>query len=145
MRRLRRLLLRIALRLLLVEAMLYLLAARAALSVVPFRRLVPFFESPAKKPEITGARRELARAVVGWAIEVAAGRLPGETVCFPRAIAAQAMLRRRGVSTMLYYGAATLPQRGLTAHAWVQDGAAGVVGHQSAPDYHVLACYPQQG
>ena len=63
-------------------------------------------------------------------------------VCFPRAVAAQAMLRRRGVSTTLYYGATSQTDKGLSAHVWVQDGETDVVGKRSAAGVKVLARYP---
>jgi hypothetical protein len=53
------------------------------------------------------------------------------------------MLRRRGIDATLYYGAATLPQRGLMAHVWVKDGVEAVVGCQAANKYHILARYPE--
>ena len=129
----------------LVEAMLYLLLSRLALKLLSFRRLVWLLERRPSEPEVTGTRRVRLRQEVGWAIATAARYLPGETVCFPQAIAAQAMLRRRRVGTTLYYGAARLPDRGLTTHAWVQDGAEGVVGHRNADKYYVLARYPEAG
>jgi hypothetical protein len=73
----------------------------------------------------------------------AAWFLPGDTVCFPRAIAAQMILRRLGMGTTLYYGAATMPERGLTAHVWLQDGSEIVVGQHDGQDYHILARYSE--
>lgn len=131
--------------LLLAEAVVYLLAARVALAIFPFRRLTGLFERSSRRPELTGDARLRARGEVCSAIRrVRHGSLV-RTTCLHRAIAAQAMLRRRGVSTTLYYGAATLPEQGLTAHAWVQDGEAGVVGKIEAlrEQYHVLARYPK--
>lgn len=87
-----------------IEAILYLLAARLALRVIPFRRLTWFFERPPKRPEDTFAERERLRASsptlypilkdeitdaerarfrkgVRWLINEAAWFLPGETVC----------------------------------------------------------------
>ena len=150
----------------LVEMMLYLLAARLLLRLVPFRRLTWFFERPPKCPRDTCSERQwigaLARIpyVVGtdeigslererlikrarWLTNAATWFLPGQTACMPRAIAAQAFLRRLGIGTTLYYGAATLPARGLTAHVWVQDGRDIVVGRISGHEYHVLARYPE--
>jgi hypothetical protein len=150
----------------LLEAMFYLLVARLALRVIPFRRLTWFFERPPRRPqdtfaerqrigaaarmpftarqdEITGTERERFRKGVQWLINEAAWFLPGETVCFPRAIVAQAILRRLGMAATLYYGAATLPERGLTAHAWVQDGSQVIVGRSDGQDYHILARYPE--
>jgi hypothetical protein len=146
--------------------MLYLLAARVALRVIPFRRLTWFFERPPRRPQdtfaererigaaartpftagkddITGTERARFRKAVQWIIDEAAWFLPCETVCLPRAIAAQVLLRRRGIGTTLYYGAATLPERGLTAHAWVQDGSQVIVGRSDGQDYHILARYPE--
>jgi hypothetical protein len=127
----------------LLEALLLLVLARLALRLLPFRRLRPFFDRRPRRPPPDPARRQRLRQQVSWAIGRAAAHLPGQTVCFPRGIAAQIMLVHRGVPATLYYGAATLPGRGLTAHVWVQDGAAGVVGHQEAAAYKILARYPQ--
>jgi hypothetical protein len=126
-----------------IEAALLLAAARLALRVLPFRRLVWLFDRPAADRAVTGAQRERLRMEVGRSIWLAAGRLPGPVVCFPRAIAAHLMLRRRGVATTLYYGAARRPEGGppLT-HVWVQDGAQGVVGARRARDCVVLGSYP---
>lgn len=68
--------------------------------------------------------------------------LPFKIVCFPRGFAAQAMLRRRGITTTVYYGAASRSGRGLVTHVWVQDGAEGVMGLRAATGYKVIAKYP---
>lgn len=128
---------------LLLEAALSLILARLALRVVPFRRLKPFFIRPVHGPEVDGPARERLRREVVWAISRTARFLPGKTVCFPRGIVAQAMLRRRGVATTLYYGVTTGNSNGSTAHVWVQDGAQGVVGHRDIATYHILARYPE--
>lgn len=129
---------------LLIEAALWLLVARVALRVIPFRHLVGFFERRPRGPEVAEAERERLRQAVQWAIHTATRHLPGTTVCFPKAIAAQALLRQRGVGATLYYGAATRAERGLTTHVWVQDGAQGIVGHLAAREYCILAHYPKQ-
>jgi hypothetical protein len=129
---------------LLLEAFLYLVWARLMLRALPFRRLTPFFNrSPFKQSLLTGPERERLRIDVRWAINRAAEQLPGETACFPCGMAAQAICRRRGVNATLYYGAATLPAKGLAAHVWVLDGGEGVVGHQIANDYQIIAQFPR--
>jgi hypothetical protein len=55
------------------------------------------------------------------------------------------MLRRRGIQATLYYGGATLPQEGLSAHVWVQDGTVGIVGHEVAGAYRIVLQYPDGG
>lgn len=124
-----------------LEAAAYLLAARLAVRTISFRRLVAFFERPIRKPELTGTTRAEARDEVRLAIRRASTRMPGEWVCFPRALAAGEMLRRRGLSTDLYCGASTSPEAGLTAHVWLQDGAVGVTGQRVSQRYHALARY----
>lgn len=63
-------------------------------------------------------------------------------VCFPRTFAAQAMLRRRGVTTTLYYGATTRADAGkLLTHVWLQDGEKGIVDHENCSQFQVLARY----
>src|SRR5512140_625555 len=84
--------------LLAVEAVLSLLVAKAALRVIPFRWLKRLFVLPLGAPELTGRERAETRDAIRMAVEVAARRLPAKTACFPRAIAVQSMLRRRGVA-----------------------------------------------
>lgn len=127
-----------------IEAALYLVMARLAIRALPFERLAWFLTLAPRQPEITGAKRKRVLNEVQRAIEATVCRLPGQTTCFSRAVAAQAMLRRRGVGATLYYGAATSPERGLAAHVWLQDGEEGVVGHQAAQQYRILARYPVQ-
>lgn len=128
---------------LLLEASLYLIWARLLLLTLPFRLLTRFFNRPYSRASVPGgAERQRLRQDVGWAIQRAAERLPVETACFTRGIAAQAMCRRRGIGATLYYGAATLPSTGLTAHVWVLDGTEGVVGHQVANEYRIIARFP---
>jgi hypothetical protein len=128
---------------LLIEAVFSLLLARLAIKLLPFHYLVKYINRDTMQINLIGPARDHLRVEVSWAIDHAARFLPGDTVCFPRGIAAQDMLRRRGVGTTLYYGAATLPDIGLTSHVWVQDGANGVVGHKESNDYIILARYPE--
>lgn len=124
-----------------VEAAFWLVFAKLALRVMPFARLAPLFEKPTRGPECAGTARTQTIIAVRRAIFRSARHLPGCYVCFPRGIAAQAMLRRRGISTTLIYGAATLPDQGLTGHVWVMDGDDGVIGHMKADEYRVLVRY----
>ena len=127
---------------LLLEATVDLLAARLLLKFVPFRRLTWLFERRVNRPELPNPARDELKREVRWAIVTAARRAPEQVVCFPRAMAAQAMLRRRGVSTTLYYGASRRPELGLIAHVWLQDGDEGVLGSRAARGHVVLARYP---
>jgi hypothetical protein len=122
------------------EAAAYLLAARAAVRVVPFRGLIRLFERAPRKPELQGEARAERRAEVRLAVHRAAQRLPGETACFPKAVAAQAMLRRRGMLTTICCGASSA-EEGLTAHVWLEDGEHPVTGARAREGYLPLARY----
>jgi transglutaminase superfamily protein len=124
------------------EATFYLMLARLALVCLPFKMLVWFMNRLSRQPELQGEERELLIRAVRWSILRASHRLPVKIVCFPRAIAAQAMLRRRRIGTTLYYGAATQPDKGLMSHVWVQDGQEGVIGFRAANGYKIIAKYP---
>ena len=52
-------------------------------------------------------------------------------MCFQQGLAAQLMLRRRGIPSVLYYGAAQ-DGSGLHAHVWVRDGDIDVIGGEIA-------------
>jgi hypothetical protein len=122
------------------ESIAHLVVARMMLKLVPFRWLTPLLELSPRGPELDGVARRQARDDVRRAVHCAAERVPG-TFCFPKAIAAQAMLRRRGVTTTLYWGAATIPGQGLAGHVWVQDGEVGVQGRRPPGRYKPLANY----
>lgn len=135
--------------LLLVEIVIHLLLARLALRLLPFRWLVWWFQRPVRQPELQGAARRAVCEDMRIAIYFTNEWLALKAVCFPVSIAAQTLLRRRGVSTTLYYGAATIPDSvadlgKLTAHVWLQDGAEGIVGHEDISQFQILAHYSPQ-
>lgn len=119
------------------EAAAELLRARARLATRPFAdiaRQLGGFSAPApSEPCADRATAQLARAV-GRAIARAAPLLPLPMVCLPRALAAQAMLRRRGIAATLHLGAARNGERALDAHAWLEVGGVPVTGYPVPPD-----------
>jgi hypothetical protein len=54
------------------------------------------------------------------------------------------MLRRRGIPSVLYYGAAQDNRTGLSTHVWVRDGDLMVVGGEIAHRFAILATFPPQ-
>ncbi|MDO8875884.1 MAG: lasso peptide biosynthesis B2 protein, partial [Pseudolabrys sp.] len=96
-----------------IEAVAWLLLARLALIVVPFPRLAKrlgTFVAPGEARRAQ-ARNQVSRlqmdqaAEVGWAVTRAARYVPFRAVCLPQAIAARIMLKRRGVASVLHFGA----------------------------------------
>ncbi len=121
-------------RLMLIEAALFLGLARLALLTVPFGRIASWLRrSPDTAPY--DAATVLA---VGDAVTIAARNVPWNAVCLPQAMAAKAMLARRGQGSALHLGAAMASDR-LTAHAWLVAGGEVVVGEAGIADVAPLA------
>jgi Transglutaminase-like superfamily len=115
----------------------YLAIARAAVVALPFRTIAPRLgiaraESPATGVADPGSGR------VGRAVAAAAWRTPWRSACLEQAIAAQAMLRRRGIESTLYLGVAKDP---VVAHAWLRVGAVNVTGGEDVDRYAVVASF----
>ena len=136
-------------RLLLVEAVCGLLAARIALIFTPFPRLAERFGtlvSPTD-PRIrnvlsdTDPNQVVIAADVGWAVTRAARYAPFRAVCLPQAIAAHRMLRRRGVASVMHFGAARRQTKTLDAHAWLDAAGVEVTGYPVEQWLAEVACF----
>ncbi|MBI1801543.1 MAG: lasso peptide biosynthesis B2 protein, partial [Chloroflexi bacterium] len=112
-----------------VQVYILLGLARLAINTVPFRRLAehlgaPLVESPAEVPipHLVEARR------IAWAVRSASLYTPWQSNCFTQAVAAKYLLRRRGITSTLYLGAAFKARTELEAHAWLRCGPFCVTG-----------------
>jgi hypothetical protein len=97
------------------EAAAMLLLARLALRVLPARRILDWAARP---PRRICRFADGETGWIAWAVEAV-----GETTraqCLPRALAAQAMLRRRGITSRLCLGVAKEGGGALAAHAWIE-------------------------
>jgi len=121
-------------RVLLLEAALFLGLARLALLALPFGRIAPWLQH---SPD-SGARDTATVLAVGQAVTIAARNVPWNAVCLPQAMAAKAMLARRGQGSALHLGAARAGD-GLTAHAWLVAGGEVVVGEAGIAEVAPLA------
>jgi len=136
-------------RILLAEAVAYLLVARLALIFVPFPRLAPRLGSfvPPTDPRAGEARMAAAphqtklAEEIGWAVTRAARYLPFKAVCLPQAMAAQVMLKRRGVKSVMHFGAAKGTDKPLDAHAWLDAAGVEVTGYPVAENFAEIACF----
>jgi Transglutaminase-like superfamily len=134
---------------LLIESTLLLLLARLALALIPFPylagRLGRFV--PPDDPRVTEARSrfqlhdvEIAEAV-GWAVTRAARHLPVRAVCLPQAMAARIMLARRGVASVVHFGAAKSTDKPIDAHAWLDAAGVAVTDYPVLERFAELACF----
>jgi hypothetical protein len=125
---------------LLVEAVAGLIAARARIAFVPFREIAKRLGTlvPPADPRIAEARapapEERARIAreVGWAVTRAASHVPFSAVCLPQAMAAHAMLKRRGVDSVVHLGARKSDEKPIDAHAWTDAAGVEVTGYPLA-------------
>ena len=123
----------------LLEAAAAMAGAAGALRLFPFRRIVTRLADP---PAVTHTEpdevEQIRRAIDAWT-----RRLPVTPKCFVRGLAAHWMLRRRGLASTLYYGAANIDGV-LKAHVWVRSGEIDVVGCENAGNYALLASFPDR-
>lgn len=119
------------------EAAVMLLFARLAVRLVPSARLFDWADRPVRK-----MRRFAASDAnwVAWAIENCATRPGMNDLCLPRALAAHAMLRRRGIASRLCLGVARSNDN-ITAHAWIEVGERKLVGGDEAGRFTQLAAF----
>jgi hypothetical protein len=131
-------------RFLLLEAILSLAIAGFAIAVLPFRHVGFLAAHPIRRPKLPRRARANKVQRIRWAIITTAARVPWRALCFQQGLAAQFMLRRRGIPSVLYYGAAQDERSGLYAHVWVRDGDVDVIGGENAYRFAVLAKFPPQ-
>jgi hypothetical protein len=136
-------------RLLLAEAIACLVAARFGLLFIPFptlaRRLgnfVPPNDPRAQNARAPGATAQARLAAeVSWAVTRAAAHMPFKAVCLPQAMAARVMLKRRGVASVIHFGAARGADKPFDAHAWLDAAGVEVTGYPVAVKFAEIACF----
>ena len=100
------------------EAAVMLVLARLAVRLVPPARIFAWAKRPPRR-----IHRFAVDEVswISWAVESLGARPWMNALCLPRALAAHAMLRRRGIASRLCLGVAREGSE-LAAHAWVEIG-----------------------
>jgi hypothetical protein len=124
-------------RTLVLEAAFLVVAILIGLRIVRYSVLCRWLSGPASRR--SRPRAPVAR--VAWAIATVTDRVPG-TTCLVRALAAEAMLRRRGYQPEVRFGVRdpAVRRNQLDAHAWVECEGAVVVGAtEDLTDYLVLS------
>lgn len=116
---------------LLAEAFAALLAARASLVLLPVRWIFRWLESPVRNS--SAPRRPEVVERIRWAVLTVARYGPLSFVCFPQALAAHAMLRRRGIGSIMHYGVRRAADRRIRAHTWLEVDNRMLLGGESSP------------
>ena len=122
---------------LVVEAVMALAVAAAAIALLPFRRAVKLGSIP-----LRGDRRAAVEEVC-WSVKAVSVRVPWRAMCFERGLAVQWMLRRRGYDAKLVYGARLGEEAGLDAHVWVTLEDRILIGGEQASSFRSLSTHPE--
>jgi hypothetical protein len=109
---------------LLIRAVVLTGLVRLGLSLLPFRRLLAWLPARPSSAAPEGPAPER----IGWAVTAASRLVPGADRCLPRALAAQALLRRAGWPAVLSIGFDRGEGGRRRGHAWVESRGAVVVG-----------------
>jgi hypothetical protein len=117
------------------EAAVMLVLARLAVRFVPPARVFAWANRPPRRIH-RFAGDEVSW--ISWAVETVGARPWMNALCLPRALAAHAMLRRRGIASRLCVGVAR-EGSALAAHAWVEIGKDKIVGASEADGFTRLA------
>ncbi len=124
---------------LLCEALAALALARIAMACIPFRRIAAWLGTPGLAgPDAVSPQQDRVAALVGWAVSVLGPRVPWDGRCLAQALAATAMLRRRGIEGTVSFGVSAAHAPGFTAHAWLRVGSRIVTG---APGHEIYSAF----
>jgi Transglutaminase-like superfamily len=121
------------------EAAVMLVLARLAVRFVPPARLFAWAERPLRR-----VRRFAVDEAgwVAWAVEELAAKPWTSAPSLPRALAAHAMLRRRGIASRLCLGVAREGAE-VASHAWIEIGQDKIVGGARAERFTRLTAFGQ--
>ncbi|MDB6129472.1 MAG: hypothetical protein JWM04_579 [Verrucomicrobiales bacterium] len=129
-------------KLMLLEALVYLLWVKVMLTVTPFRRVAEKLKKSRLEPKSVFAVAEIRVAEnVTWAIETVARHVRLGLVCLPQGIAAKWMLERRGLPTKLYIGVKNGVENKVAAHAWLTAGEMILTGKKEMAGHQVIAVF----
>jgi hypothetical protein len=129
--------------LLLIEAWMYLGAARAALLSLPFRRISRHLgrQLNSQDEAISNGPTSVAAREIGWAVELMSRHTSWESACLAQSIAGKFMLRRRGLASRISLGLRKDEAGKLTAHAWLRAGNEILIGGSGHEEFTVLSTF----
>ncbi len=135
--------------LLVAEACASMFAARIILLVLPFARVArrlgdfvaPADPRVAQRAAATTPDEAATARAIGWAVRSAAPFMPFRSVCLQQAMAAHAMLRRRGIASVMHFGASPSGARAIDAHAWLDAAGVKVTGYPIPKEMGEIACF----
>lgn len=118
---------------------------RLLILTIPFKKIQPYLGTRNEEScnEITLEQYKQAMKVK-WVVQSVSRYTPWESKCLVKAIVAQYLLRKKGISTTLYLGACRAEEGGLKAHAWLRCGQVIVTGERSKADYKEVSKFSNE-
>jgi hypothetical protein len=111
-------------RLYLREAFVMFIFARLAVRLIAPARIFAWVDSPMRQTSRFSGDEV---GWINWAVDTIVAKWSGNNLCLPQALAAHAMLRRRGIASRLCLAVAR-GQHELTGHAWIEVEGHAVIG-----------------
>ena len=131
-------------RVLFFEAVILTGFARMAVLILPFRWIAPWIgrqvSTDTAEPVEDESHTELLKRV-RWAVEAASRRVPWKSLCLVQAMTARSLLRRRGLSGVVYFGLAKDDKKDLLAHAWLRSGGLIITGYGGLDKYTPVSAF----
>ena len=125
-----------------LEAWFLLVLMKAAVALLPFRRIASLLGKPGVMNEREYPAHLLQPAqAVGLAVRRAAVATPWASTCLLQAFAGRLMLRRRKIPSVIFIGVLKAGEEELKAHAWLAYGEAILTGEREREPYQVLSTF----
>jgi hypothetical protein len=124
-------------------AAFYLLTSRAVFALVPYRWIGRWMVSKRDSMAVWSSAEISAAMTIRRRLAALIQRFPALGSCVPHAMAALAMLRRRGIGADVHFGILRNPPSGLPieAHVWVTVGDIVVAGESVMSAFVKLTCF----
>lgn len=127
---------------LVLEAYALLFVARMAVLALPFKRVLAWSGVQGVEMEAVEVDRRVLQQVY-WAITTASRYGWWNCLCLTQALAAKAMLRRRGLRSTMYLGLTRPGSTKFSAHAWLRCGQTIITGAEGRRQFTVIAKFTE--
>lgn len=127
---------------LVLEAFALLFLARAAVLALPFKWVANWSGVQGLEDCLEEPPEETLRQV-RWSIITASRYGWWNCLCLTQALAAKAMLRRRGHRSTMYLGLTRPGEKKFAGHAWLKCGNVILTGGEEHPEFHVIAKFTE--
>ena len=124
---------------LLMRAAAWLGVARLRLAFTSFQQLSERLSNDSPDTRVEPDSEFLRR--VGFSVRAAANNVPWRSDCFPQAIAACMLLKRKGHASKIHLGVEKSGEGSIAGHAWLTCGDVVVVGGDDLDRYTEMHCF----